>query len=148
MLSSDKVQETQDMAVTSHRATLESKIPFLHFFDGFRTSHSIQKIVPIDYDDLGLMLDMKYVEAFRSLALRPESPLCKVGAQNPDVYFQERETVHKYYDECPGIVKKYMELFGKKTDRTYRVYECAGDPTTTRHFNFDGIFHSHDRRDH
>jgi pyruvate-ferredoxin/flavodoxin oxidoreductase len=131
MLSSGNVQEAQDMAVISHLATLESKIPFLHFFDGFRTSHSIQKIVPISYDDLKSMLDMKYVEEFRSLALRPESPMCKVGAQNPDVYFQGRETVNKYYDACPGIVKKYLELFGKKTGRNYKLYDYVGDPNAT-----------------
>jgi pyruvate-ferredoxin/flavodoxin oxidoreductase len=131
MLSSGNVQEAQDMAVIAHLSTLESRIPFLHFFDGFRTSHSIQKIVPIDYEELKSMLDMKYVEQFRSLALRPEDPVCKVGAQNPDVYFQGRETVNKYYDACPGIVKKYMEMFGKKTGRNYSLYEYVGDPKAT-----------------
>jgi len=131
MLSSGNVQEAQDMAVIAHLATLESKIPFLHFFDGFRTSHSIQKIVPIAYDDLKSMLDMKYVEEFRAMALRPEAPVCKVGAQNPDVYFQGRETVNKYYNECPGIVKKYMEMLGKKTGRNYSLYEYVGDPQAT-----------------
>ncbi|MDZ7650186.1 MAG: hypothetical protein U5K54_25345 [Cytophagales bacterium] len=132
MLSSGNVQEAQDLAVISHLATLESKIPFLHFFDGFRTSHSIQKIVPIEYDVMREMLDMKYVEEFRSQALKPESPFCKVGAQNPDVYFQGRETVNKYYDDCPGIVKKYMELFGKKTGRNYKLFEYIGDPKATK----------------
>ena len=120
------------MAVISHLSTLESRIPFLHFFDGFRTSHSIQKIVPISYDEIKSMLDMKYVEEFRKLALRPEAPICKVGAQNPDVYFQGRETVNKYYDACPGIVKKYMEAFGKKTGRNYKLYEYIGDPKATK----------------
>jgi len=132
MLCANNVQEAQDMAVVSHLATLESRIPFLHFFDGFRTSHSIQKIVPIGYDEIKSMVDMKYVEDFRRLALRPESPVCKVGAQNPDVYFQGRETVNKYYDACPGIVKKYMELFGKKTGRNYKLYEYVGDPKATK----------------
>jgi len=132
MLCSNNVQEAQDMAVVSHLATLESRIPFLHFFDGFRTSHSIQKIIPIGYDEIQSMLDMKYVEDFRRLALRPESPVCKVGAQNPDVYFQGRETVNKYYDACPGIVKKYMEMFGKKTGRNYKLYEYVGDPKATK----------------
>lgn len=128
MLASSNVQEAQDMAVVSHLATLESKIPFLHFFDGFRTSHSIQKIVPIEYADMLSMLDMKYVEEFRAMALKPESPMCKVGAQNPDVYFQGRETVNKYYDACPAIVKKYMKMFGEKTGRNYKLYEYIGAP--------------------
>jgi len=128
MLASSNVQEAQDMAVVAHLSTLESKIPFLHFFDGFRTSHSIQKIVPIEYADMLSMLDMKYVEEFRAMALKPESPMCKVGAQNPDVYFQGRETVNKYYDACPAIVKKYMKLFGEKTGRNYKLYEYIGAP--------------------
>lgn len=128
MLSSSNVQEAQDMAIVSHLATLESKIPFLHFFDGFRTSHSIQKINEISYDELKSMVDMQYVEAFRKEALRPEDPMCKVGAQNPDVYFQGRETVNKYYDACPAIVKKYMALLEEKTGRKYGLYEYVGDP--------------------
>ena len=132
MLSSGNVQEAQDLAVVAHLATLEARIPFLHFFDGFRTSHSIQKIVPIEYEELKSMLDMKYVEAFRELALKPEAPVCKVGAQNPDVYFQGRETVNQYYEACPGIVKKYMDLFAKKTGRQYKLYEYIGDPKATK----------------
>ncbi len=126
MLASSNVQEAQDMAVIAHLSTLESKIPFLHFFDGFRTSHSIQKIVPIAYEEMRSMLDMKFVEEFRAQALRPEAPVCKVGAQNPDVYFQGRETVNKFYEACPSIVKKYMKLFGKKTGRQYQLYEYIG----------------------
>lgn len=132
LLSSGNVQEAQDMAVVAHLATLESRIPFLHFFDGFRTSHSIQKIIPIAYETLREMLDMKFVEAFRHMAMRPEDPVCKVGAQNPDVYFQGRETVNQYYDACPGIVKKYMNLLGEKTGRTYQLYEYIGDPKATK----------------
>jgi pyruvate/2-oxoacid:ferredoxin oxidoreductase beta subunit/pyruvate/2-oxoacid:ferredoxin oxidoreductase alpha subunit/Pyruvate/2-oxoacid:ferredoxin oxidoreductase gamma subunit len=128
MLASNNVQEAQDLAVISHLATLEAKIPFLHFFDGFRTSHSIQKIIPISYEEMKSMLDMKYIEEFRALALKPEAPICKVGAQNPDVYFQGRETVNKYYDACPAIVQKYMKLFGEKTGRQYKLYEYVGDP--------------------
>lgn len=128
MLCSANVQEAQDMAVIAHLATLESKIPFLHFFDGFRTSHSIQKIIPLSYDELRGMLDMQYVEQFRQQALRPEAPVCKVGAQNPDVYFQGRETVNKYYDACPDIVKKYLRLFEEKTGRAYQLFEYIGAP--------------------
>ena len=128
MLASSNVQEAQDMAVIAHLATLESTIPFLHFFDGFRTSHSIQKITPIHYDDIRGMLDMKWVESFRNLALRPESPVCKVGAQNPDVYFQGRETVNRFYTDCPAIVQKYMDIFAEKTGRRYKLYEYIGAP--------------------
>ncbi|MDH5248530.1 MAG: pyruvate:ferredoxin (flavodoxin) oxidoreductase, partial [Cyclobacteriaceae bacterium] len=126
MLASSNVQEAQDMAVIAHLATLESKIPFLHFFDGFRTSHSIQKIIPITYEEMRGMLDMKFVEEFRALALKPEAPVCKVGAQNPDVYFQGRETVNKYYEACPSIIKKYMKVYGEKTGRHYKLYEYIG----------------------
>ncbi|HEY0772087.1 MAG TPA: 2-oxoacid:acceptor oxidoreductase family protein, partial [Sphingobacteriaceae bacterium] len=94
----------------------------------FRTSHSIQKIIPITYEEMLGMVDMKYIEEFRNLALRPEAPVCKVGAQNPDVYFQGRETVNKYYDACPTIVKKYMKLFAERTGREYKLYEYIGDP--------------------
>ena len=132
LLSSGNVQEAQDMATVAHLATLEAKIPFLHFFDGFRTTHSIQKIIPLSYDDLKSMVNREYVEAFRSLALKPEAPICKVGAQNPDVYFQGRETVNRFYDLCPGIVQKYMDLFYEKTGRRYKLFEYVGDPKAER----------------
>ena len=128
MLASANVQEAQDLAVIAHLSTLESKIPFLHFFDGFRTSHSIQKIIPISYEDIRSMLDMKLVEEFRALALKPDAPVCKVGAQNPDVYFQGRETVNRFYDACPGIVEKYMKIFAEKTGRQYKRFEYIGAP--------------------
>jgi len=128
LLSSNNVQEAQDMAAIAHLTTLKAKIPFIHFFDGFRTSHSIQKIENLEYDVLKSMLDMKYVEEFRKGALRPESPECKVGAQNPDVYFQGRETVNKFYDACPKIVQEYMDLFYEKTGRKYELFEYVGDP--------------------
>ena len=128
MLASSNVQEAQDMAVIAHLSTLEAKIPFLHFFDGFRTSHSIQKIVPISYEEMRSMVDMRFVEEFRALALKPEAPVCKVGAQNPDVYFQGRETVNRYYEACPAVIKKYMKLFGEKTGRQYKLYEYIGAP--------------------
>jgi pyruvate/2-oxoacid:ferredoxin oxidoreductase alpha subunit/pyruvate/2-oxoacid:ferredoxin oxidoreductase beta subunit/Pyruvate/2-oxoacid:ferredoxin oxidoreductase gamma subunit len=128
MLSSANVQEAQDMAAIAHLSTLKSRIPFLHFFDGFRTSHSIQKVEELDYETLKEMLDMKYVEAFRDGALKPESPVCKVGAQNPDVYFQGRETVNQYYMDCPQVVQEYMDLFYKKTGRKYELFQYVGDP--------------------
>ena len=128
LLASGNVQEAQDMAAVAHLATLESKIPFVHFFDGFRTSSSYQKIEKLDDETIREMLDMKYVEEFRAIALRPDKPMIKVGAQNPDVYFQGRETVNKFYQATPEIVRKYMKLFAKKTGRSYDLFEYIGAP--------------------
>lgn len=128
LISSGNVQEAQDLAAIAHLSTLKSKIPFLHFFDGFRTSHSVQKIEEVTYDELKELLDMKYVEEFRASALRPDDPLCKVGAQNPDVYFQGRETVNRYYANCPAIVQEYMDAYAKKTGRKYELFEYVGVP--------------------
>ncbi|MEI8175988.1 MAG: pyruvate:ferredoxin (flavodoxin) oxidoreductase [Candidatus Omnitrophota bacterium] len=128
MLAAASVQETMDLSAVSHLATLESRIPFVNFFDGFRTSSEIQKVEMIDYETLASMLDIKYVEAFRELALNPDKPFVKVGAQNPDVYFQGRETVNKYYEAVPGIVKKYMDLVAQKTGRKYKLFDYVGAP--------------------
>lgn len=128
LLSSANVQEAQDLAAVAHLATLESKVPFVHFFDGFRTSHSIQKIEKLDDETIKSMVDMKYVEEFRDVALRPEAPVNKIGAQNPDVYFQGRETVNKFYQATPEIVRKYMKLFEKKTGRSYDLFQYVGAP--------------------
>ena len=128
LIASANVQEAQDMAIVAHLASLESRIGFVHFFDGFRTSHSMQKIEEIDYETLRDMLDMKYVEAFRGGAMNPDNPYVKVGAQNPDVYFQGRETVNSFYAALPGIVKKYMKLLAEKTGRKYDLYEYIGSP--------------------
>ena len=128
LISSASVQEAQDIAAIAHLAAIESKVPFVHFFDGFRTSSEVQKIDQIDYDTLASMLDMKYVEEFREGAMRPEKPIVKVGAQNPDVYFQGRETVNKYYEATPAIVEKYMKLFAEKTGRAYNLFDYVGDP--------------------
>ncbi len=132
LLSSSNIQEAQDMAVIAHLATLESKIPFLHFFDGFRVSHSINKIETIDDDTLKSMVDYKFVQNFRNRSIRPEKPFVKVGAQNPDVYFQGRETVNKYYQQAPEIVKKYMNIFSQKTGRTYNLFQYYGSPDAER----------------
>ena len=127
MLSSNNVQEVQDLAIISHLCSVETKIPFLHFFDGFRTSHCIKKIQTIDEDVLKSMINHNAIKEFKDNALRPEKPLAKVGAENPDVYFQGRETVNKYYDICPEIVKQKMKLFEKKTGREYNLFEYVGD---------------------
>ncbi len=103
------VQEEMDMALVAHLATLKSKVPFLSFFDGFRTSHELHKIDEISYEDIAKLVEPKYIAEFRNRGLRPEKPICKVGAQNPDVYFQGRETVNKFYEAVPAIVQEYMD---------------------------------------
>ncbi|MBI4738976.1 pyruvate:ferredoxin (flavodoxin) oxidoreductase [Candidatus Woesearchaeota archaeon] len=128
MLSASSVQEVMDTAIIAHLATLESRVPFVHFFDGFRTSHEIQKIELVDYEAMRSMLDIKYVHAFRSLALNPARPMIKVAAQNPDVYFQGREASNIFYESVPNIVKKYMAALEKKTGRKYSLFDYVGDP--------------------
>ncbi|MFH1941819.1 MAG: pyruvate:ferredoxin (flavodoxin) oxidoreductase [bacterium] len=128
LMAAGSIQEIMDLAVVSHLATVKSKIPFLNFFDGFRSSHEIQKIEVIDYDTMAGMVEMKYVEEFRSRALNPEKPGVKVGAQNPDVYFQGREAVNKYYDAAPAIVQEYMDLLTKKVGRQYHLFDYVGAP--------------------
>lgn len=128
MIAAGSIQETLDLAVVSHLSTLKTSIPFLNFFDGFRTSHEIQKVDMVDYDLMKEMTEMKYVEEFRSRALSPDRPKVKVGAQNPDVYFQGRETVNKYYDATPEIIQEYMDKFAKKTGRQYHLYDYFGHP--------------------
>ncbi len=128
LISSASVQEAQDIAAITHLAAFEAKIPFVHFFDGFRTSSEVQKIEQIDYETLKGMLDMKYVEEFRAGAMRPDKPFVKVGAQNPDVYFQGRETVNRFYEAAPAIVEKYMNMYAEKTGRQYKLFEYVGDP--------------------
>ncbi|MCX6557150.1 MAG: pyruvate:ferredoxin (flavodoxin) oxidoreductase, partial [Candidatus Aminicenantes bacterium] len=132
LMAAASVQEIMDLAIVSHLATLESWVPFLNFFDGFRTSHEIQKVEMIDYETLASMLDMKLVEDFRARALSPDRPVLKVGQQNPDVYFQGRETVNPYYAKTPAIVQKYMDLVGKKTGRHYKLFDYVGPPEAER----------------
>ena len=128
LMGAGSIQETMDLAVVSHLATLEAQTPFLNFFDGFRTSHEIQKIEEVGYDTLQELLEPEYVERFRQRAMRPEKPIAKVGAQNPGVYFQGRETVNKYYDAVPGIVQKYMDKVAEKIGRQYHLFDYIGAP--------------------
>ncbi len=128
LVAAASVQETMDLAVVSHLATLESSVPFLNFFDGFRTSHEIQKVDMIDYETMAGLLDMKLVENFRGRALTPDRPVLKVGQQTPDVYFQGRETVNPYYEKLPAIVQKYMDQVAKKTGRSYQLFDYVGHP--------------------
>ncbi|MBN1156683.1 pyruvate:ferredoxin (flavodoxin) oxidoreductase [Candidatus Woesearchaeota archaeon] len=126
MLASASVQEAQDMALVAHLSTLESRIPFVHFFDGFRTSHEVQKIELIEHDTMKHMLNPKFIRDFRYNALNPERPTVKVGAENPDVYFQGREVSNKFYTAVPGIVEKYFKLLAEKTGREYSLFDYVG----------------------
>ncbi|MFW6131213.1 MAG: pyruvate:ferredoxin (flavodoxin) oxidoreductase [Candidatus Aminicenantaceae bacterium] len=128
LIASGSVQEAMDLAIVAHLATLKSKVPFLHFFDGFRTSNEIQKVEMIPYETMAELIEMKYVEEFRSRAMNPEDPMMKVGAQNPDVYFQGRETVNKFYNSTPEIVQEYMDKLSKKIGRQYKLFDYIGAP--------------------
>jgi pyruvate-ferredoxin/flavodoxin oxidoreductase len=122
------VQEAQDLAIVAHLATLRTKIPFLHFFDGFRTSNVVEKVDLVSYETLAGLFEPRYLEEFRRRSLNPERPMLKVGQQNPDVYFQGRETVNRYYDECPGIVQEYMDKVAKAIGRQYHLFDYFGAP--------------------
>jgi len=128
MLCSNSVQEVHDMAMVAHASTLEAKVPFMHFFDGFRTSHEVQKIEEIPEDVIRQMINDDYVVAFRKRALDPEHPTMRGTAQNPDINFQGRESCQKYYDATPAIVQKYMDKLAELTGRKYRLYDYVGAP--------------------
>ena len=132
MLTSASVQEAHDFALIAQAATLESRIPFIHFFDGFRTSHEVDKIEQLTDDDLRAMIDDKLVYAHRLRGLTPEHPVLRGSAQNPDVYFQGRETVNPYYQACPAIVQKAMDNFAKLTGRQYHLFDYFGAPDAER----------------
>ena len=134
MLASNSVQEVMDLALVAHLATLKAKVPFLHFFDGFRTSHEVSKIEMIDYTDIKKVVDekyMPYIREFKSRALNPEHPVQKGTAQNPDIYFQNREACNKYYEAVPAIVEEAMEDVKKITGREYKLYQYYGAPDAT-----------------
>ncbi len=128
LLCSGSVQEVMDMATVAHLATLKSQVPFLHFFDGFRTSAEIQKVEMIPYETLAELIEPEYIQDFRSRALNPEKPMMKVGQQNPDVYFQGRETINKFYLVTPAIVQEYMNKFAAKVGRQYHLFDYVGAP--------------------
>ena len=128
MLASNSVQEAMDMALVAHVATLKSSVPFLHFFDGFRTSHEIQKIDGIDYDEMAKIMPWDKVEEFRARALNPEHPHQGGTAQNPDIYFQGREAGNKYYNATPAIVEEVMKQVGELTGRHYNLFDYVGAP--------------------
>ena len=126
MFCSNSVQEAMDFALIAQQATLASRIPFLHYFDGFRTSHEVQKIEELTFDDMRAMIDDDLVIAHRMRALSPDHPVMGGTAQNPDVYFQGRETVNKYYDATPKIVQDAMDKFAKIVGRQYKLFEYVG----------------------
>src|SRR2546425_4601016 len=132
LLASNSVQEAQDLALIAHAATLEARVPFMHFFDGFRTSHEINKIEQLTYEDMQAMIDDSLVRAHRQRALSPDHPFIRGTAQNPDVYFQARETVNPYYAACPGIVQEKMNRFAALLGRQYHLFDYVGAPDAER----------------
>ncbi len=128
MMASASVQEVMDLALVSHLATLKARVPFLSFFDGFRTSHEVQKVEMIDYEDIAKLVDMDAVQAFRNRAMNPEHPDQRGTAQNGDIYFQGREASNKYYDAVPEIVEGCMKQVGELTGRHYNLFDYYGAP--------------------
>ena len=131
-LSSNTVQEAMDMALIAQAATLEARVPIMHFFDGFRTSHEVAKVEQVSSEVAREMIDDNLVFAHRTRALTPDHPVLRGTAQNPDIYFQARETVNPYYTAMPAIVQKAMDKFGKLTGRQYKIYEYVGAPDADR----------------
>jgi len=132
MLSACSVQEAHDFALIAQASSLRSRLPFLHFFDGFRTSHEVAKIEYLLDDDLRAMIDDDLVAAHRSRSLRPEAPVVRGTTQNPDAFFQTRETCTPFYQACPGIVQEEMDKFAKLTGRAYRLFDYVGAPDAER----------------
>ncbi|MFI3271437.1 MAG: pyruvate:ferredoxin (flavodoxin) oxidoreductase [Pseudomonadota bacterium] len=132
MLISNSVQEAMDMALVSHLAAIESSVPFCHFFDGFRTSHEIQKIEVIDYDDITSLVNWEKIETFRQNAMNPEHPHVRGTAQNPDIYYQGREAANPYYEAVPRIVESYMKKVAAVTGRSYKPFEYVGHEEAER----------------
>ncbi|HPG39187.1 MAG TPA: pyruvate:ferredoxin (flavodoxin) oxidoreductase [bacterium] len=132
MLASNSIQEIMDFALISQAATLEARVPFIHFFDGFRSSHEVQKIEQLDVEDIRKMIDDEMVFAHRQRGLSPDRPKLRGTAQNPDVFFQARETINPYYNACPEIVQKAMDKFAKIVGRQYHLFDYVGDPQADR----------------
>jgi pyruvate-ferredoxin/flavodoxin oxidoreductase len=132
MLASNSVQEAHDFALIAQAASLESRVPFLHFFDGFRTSHEVNKIIPLLYEDLRAIIDEKFIQQHRERAMSPDHPVLRGTAQNPDVFFQAREACNPYYRACPQIVQDVMDRFAKQTGRSYHLFDYLGAPDAER----------------
>ncbi len=132
LLASASVQESHDLALVGSAATLKSRIPFMHFCDGFRTSHEVQKIELIPEDQMRQMIDEEYVLAHKARAMTPDRPTLRGTSQNPDVYFQARESVNRYYDATPAIVQEYMDRLAGLTGRAYHLFDYVGAPDAER----------------
>src|SRR5271170_5245813 len=132
MLCSNSVQEAMDMALIAHAAALDSRMPFLHFFDGFRTSHEVNKIEMLTNDDMRALINMDRIIEHRQRALSPDHPVLRGTAQNPDVFFQMREASNSYYDACPEKVQAVMDKFAAVVGRSYRLFEYMGAPDAER----------------
>ena len=132
MLASNSVQEVMDLAAVAHLSTIEGRVPFLHFFDGFRTSHEIQKVECLDYDELAKIVDMDAVNRFKRNSLNPEHPVLRGTAQNPDIFFQAREACNTYYENIVGVCEKYMGEISRLTGRDYKLFNYYGDPEADR----------------
>src|SRR6266699_1994071 len=132
MLASNSVQEAQDLALIAHASTLKSRVPFMHFFDGFRTSHEVGKIEQLTREDIRAMIDDSLVQAHRQRALSPDHPYIRGTSQNPDVYFQSRETVNRFYVACPSIVQQAMDTFASLVGRQYHLFDYQGAPDAER----------------
>ncbi len=132
MLASASVQEVMDLALVAHLSSIRGSLPFVHFFDGFRTSQEVQKIELIDYDDMAKLVDWDAIEMFKSRALNPEYPQMRGTAQNPDIYFQGREAANSFYDALPNIVQEEMDKVGALTGRHYNLFDYVGDPEADR----------------
>ena len=132
LLASSSVQAAQDLALIAHASTLKARIPFIHFFDGFRTSHEVDKIKLVSEDEMRVMIDDRLVFEHRQRALNPDNPFIRGTAQNPDVYFQGRETVNRFYAATPEIVQEAMQRFAILTGREYEIFDYFGDPNAER----------------
>jgi len=132
MLFSGSIQEVQDFALIAQAATLAARVPFLHVFDGFRTSHEIQKIERVTDDDIRALIDNDLIHAHRARALTPDNPFIRGTAQNPDVFFQARETVNPYYLAAPTLVQEAMDRFADQVGRQYHLFDYVGAPDAER----------------
>ena len=132
LLASGSVQEAHDFALIAQAATFEARVPFIHFYDGFRISHEVNRIEQLTEDDCRAMIDMDLVQAHRARALNPDKPVLRGTAQNPDVFFQARETCNPFYDKCAGIVQKAMDNFAELTGRHYHLFDYVGAPDAER----------------
>jgi len=132
LLAGGSVQEAMDLALIAHAATLEARVPFLHFFDGFRTSHEVSKVEALDAGDLRALIDADHIRAHRARALSPDHPVIRGTAQNPDVYFQGREASNAYYGALPAIVQAAMDRLARRTGRAHHLFDYAGAPDAER----------------